>query len=419
MRLRTEQRAYIDEAGRLVLPPDMVARLGLVPGTPVFLDEEARGLRLRQPITRLAKVYVEPTSRCNLACRTCIRNVWDEPLGSIAENTFTRILDGLRAFPLPLTVFFGGFGEPLSHPRILDMIEAAKALGASVELITNGTLLNETMARGLIAAGLDRLWVSLDGAKPESYTDVRLGATLPVVLANLERFRDLRQPWRHLAPEIGIAFVAMQRNVGDLPGLLSIARQLGAARMMISNVLPHTAEMREEILYHRALSNDDYLPSPRLPDLYLPRMDSARLATPALYEAVAGAWNLVYAGDDGDGDSASSRCPFIESGATAIAWDGSVSPCLPLLHSSDSFLHGLGRYARRCVIGSIHEHSLEELWQQPEYVAFRERVQAFDFAPCTVCDGCALSEDNEADCYGSEFPTCGGCLWAQGIVQCP
>jgi hypothetical protein len=46
-------------------------------------------------------------------------------------------------------------------------------------------------------------------------------------------------------------------------------------------------------------------------------------------------------------------------------------------------------------------------------------VLNFEFSPCTLCDGCILSEKNEEDCYGNAFPTCGGCLWAQGIVQCP
>lgn len=33
--------------------------------------------------------------------------------------------------------------------------------------------------------------------------------------------------------------------------------------------------------------------------------------------------------------------------------------------------------------------------------------------------GCELRETNEADCYGNPFPTCGECLWAAGLVQCP
>jgi hypothetical protein len=46
-------------------------------------------------------------------------------------------------------------------------------------------------------------------------------------------------------------------------------------------------------------------------------------------------------------------------------------------------------------------------------------VQRFDFSPCAYCGGCDLSKGNETDCIGNTFPTCGGCLWAQGIVQCP
>ena len=42
-----------------------------------------------------------------------------------------------------------------------------KTLDAKVELITNGTLLTQGMSKELIAAGLDMLWISLDGATPE------------------------------------------------------------------------------------------------------------------------------------------------------------------------------------------------------------------------------------------------------------
>src|SRR3990172_6746911 len=146
-------------------------------------------------MAQLTKLYVEPTSRCNLACRTCIRNVWDEPSGQMSDATFARIIEGLRAFSPSPDVFFGGFGEPLSHPSIVEMVAQAKALGSKVELITNGTLLVEDVACQLIAARLDALWVSIDRATPESYADVRLGAALPEVIANVERFRALRRTW--------------------------------------------------------------------------------------------------------------------------------------------------------------------------------------------------------------------------------
>ncbi len=358
-----------------------------------------------------AKIYVEPTSRCNLNCRTCIRNAWDETTGQMSGATFARILDGVRACPTPPRVFFGGFGEPLFHAEIVPMVRAAKATGAAVELITNGMLLTAGRTRGLIAARLDRLWVSLDGAKPESYADVRLGAALQDVIANVRRFRDRCGA---AGPEIGIAFVAMRRNVADLPDLLRLARELGAVRFMVTNVLPYTPDMRGEILYARALSNDDSPPVPDMPQVRLPRMDRAPLTNAAMGEALR-AWGVDLNGARPVRD----RCPFIVDGALAVGWDGGVSPCLPLLHTCASYLHGYERVSRRYVIGSVHNQPLIDWWRDLAHREFRERVRTFDFSPCTICDGCLLSESNEQDCYGNAFPTCGGCLWAQGIVQCP
>ena len=233
-----EFQVEVDADGRLVLPAEVAERLGLMPGATVHVELNGQTLLARQTIHRLSKVYIEPTTACNLACRTCVRNVWDEPMGQMSGDTFARIAAGIEALSLPLKVFFGGFGEPLFHPGIIEMVRQAKARGAFVELITNGTLLDENRSRQLIAAGLDRLWVSLDGATPESYTDVRLGAALPTVIANVERFRSLRPTAVMPTPEIGIVFVAMERNYHDLPDVLRLARKLGATRFMVATCCP-------------------------------------------------------------------------------------------------------------------------------------------------------------------------------------
>ena len=409
--------AEIDETGRLAFPAEIATRFGLQPGAPVELEEEAGSLRLRRPVTHLARLYIEPTARCNLNCRTCIRNVWDEALGDMTDATFSAVLDGLRSFTPPPTVFFGGFGEPLAHRRIVEMIAAVKALGCPVELITNGILLTEQTSRRLIAAGLDRLWVSLDGARPESYADVRLGATLPTVLANVSRFSDSRPPLRPRRPEIGVAFVAMRRNIADLPRLISMSRGLGASRFLVTNVLPYTTEMRSEILYNRALSDITYLPSPWMPHVDLPKIDVDEGTARVLYQVMRSHRNISLAGHNlGD---ANNRCPFVDAGAAAIRWDGGFSPCLPLLHDHMSYLNDRERRSRSYIVGNLAEKGLADLWYAPEHSAFRQRVRAFDFSPCTFCGGCDYSLANEEDCFGNPFPTCGGCLWAQGVIRCP
>ena len=418
-------RATVGKDGELIFPQEFARKYGLNPGAQVPVEETAKGPRLRLPVTHLNKVYIEPTNRCNLDCRTCMRNAWDEPLGLMSTDTLSRVIEGLKEFSAPPEVFFGGLGEPLSHPEIVEMVVQAKSLNSTVELITNGTLLAKRMSENLIAAGLDRLWVSLDGAKPGSYSDIRLGALLPDVIENLKVFHNARifansplpSPFSpfHPRPELGIVFVAMKRNIQDLPLLLPLAQNLGAGMVLVSNVLPHSKEMEKEVLYSGSLRNVLYQSS--VYRLELPKIDIDETTKKSLYESVRAGSSLSFArGHWGEGND---YCPFIENGACAVRWDGSLSSCLPLLHSHRNYMDGIERFSRRYVIGNVNELPIKALWDVPEYLQFRERVQNFDFAPCTYCGGCGLLAENEKDCMGNTFPTCGGCLWAQGVIQCP
>jgi MoaA/NifB/PqqE/SkfB family radical SAM enzyme len=409
--------AKVDPEGRLVLPAEVARNFGLAPGAEVQFVEVTNGLHLHRPITSLAKIYIEPTNLCNLTCRTCVRNAWNEPLGRMSDFVFNRVIESVRNLSSPPTIFFGGLGEPLFHPRIVEMVAQARQAGCRVELITNGTLLDVHLSKDLVEAGLNLLWVSIDGANPESYADVRLGAALPQIIKNIEGFHALRRTLDDSKPEIGIAFVAMKQNINELPAVLRLCTRLRASRIMISNVLPYTREFCGEVLYSRVLGEITKVPSPWVPSLDLPRIDANETTREALHYIRRGGYNLSYNGDYFG--RSTDRCPFIERGATAIAWDGSLSPCLPLMHDHDSYLDESTRHSRRYVIGNISEHSLDELWEQPDYMSFRRRVQTFDFSPCTLCGGCELRDTNEEDCYGNTFPTCGGCLWAQNVIQCP
>ena len=76
----------------------------------------------------LRRLYLEPTSRCNLNCAMCFRKSWvDEEAGDMDEATFRAVLAHLP--PGVETLFFGGMGEPLFHPHITDMVRAASAAG--------------------------------------------------------------------------------------------------------------------------------------------------------------------------------------------------------------------------------------------------------------------------------------------------
>jgi len=404
------------EGGKLVVPSELEKKLGLTPGAKLEMVVNGGRAEILANIHSLNRLYVEPTSRCNLACRTCISNTWNEPLGDMDMAEFERLVSELDRFPHLESVMFGGFGEPTAHPRILDMVRAAKSLGLRAEMTTNATLLDDTLVEGLLHERLDALWISLDGTTEESFSAVRPGAGLARVLDNVERLARRNGRDGHEI-EIGIAFVVMKANLRDVKHLDRLARSVGARRILVSHVLPYSEAMEKEMLCLQTLTLETFTFAPGKTELSLPRLDVNNTTKDTLFNLFRGFENLTMMGNRVAVDAR--RCRFVRDRTTFVRWDGRVAPCMGLLHSHKTYLYGLERQVRPHAFGDIRSEGLHGIWGSKDYTDFRDRIRAFDFSPCHVCGGCCLLEKNEEDCYGNDFPACGGCLWAQGIIQCP
>jgi len=366
----------------------------------------------------LRQLYIEPTNRCNLDCAICVRRVWEEPLGDMPLADFRRMAQQLKRRRGLEIVSFGGYGEPLTHPDITEMVAIAKHLGVQAHLITNGCLLDGAMAESLHAAGLDRLVISFDGATAAPHDDVRGESTFALAKDNAVRLRRmvLQRGWDDL--ELDIAFVATRSNVADLPKLRTLAMAVGANNVIVNNLLPHTEAMRDEILYGR-YTPSAFEPTGRgvNPHLCLPKMDIDERNRDALFELLRTYPNIslmgarLWAG--------ANHCRFVHEGCAAVACDGSVSPCLALLHTYPCYVLGRPKRIEKYVLGRVPQQTLSAIWRSAEYTDFRRRVRAFDFPPCPDCGACEFIESNREDCLGNPFPVCGDCLWAQGILQCP
>ncbi|MBN2322815.1 MAG: SPASM domain-containing protein [Spirochaetes bacterium] len=409
---------YVTDEGHIAVPEEFRQKYGLNPGERVKIDELPDRAVLYRPVSCLRKVYVEPTNGCNMQCGTCMRNAWEEPEGMMATDTYARVLEGIGEEclrpdgPRPV-LFFGGLGEPLLHPDLDGMIQRAKALGARVELITNGTMLSEDRSRSLIDTGLDMLWVSIDGASKESYADVRLGNEFENIVKNLEMIRLMKYESRRDVPELGISFVAMKRNISQLPRVVEMAFGMGVKKISVSNVLPYTSDCKDEILYGRSM----YDVFRGLISVTIPRMDGTADTMEAVGKLVRGyygsclqGFELLWPPD---------KCPFIAKASVSVRWDGEVSPCIPLMYTHESYLEDRVRKISAYSFGNIRTRSLRDIWNDPGYMEMRAKLESFEFSPCTLCNSCELADGNEEDCFGNTLPTCGGCLWAQGFINCP
>ena len=410
-------KVFVGDSGELMLPIEQRCRWGLSPGAEFEVEETSRGLLLHRKDPVLARVYVEPTSACNLSCRTCVRNSWSEPMGTMSMEVYRRLIEGLRGVPSLKKMSFWGFGEPLLHPHIVEMVAMAKRLEAETQVITNGLLLNRQMADALVWAGLDSIVISVDGATPEAYSRVRTGADLRLVQRNVEGLLEARDKSGRGNPEIGLEFVVMRRNVGELRKLHNLALDMGASFIVLTNVLPYTEELSDEILY--GLITGGLYPMPRSkwrPEIRVPRMDSRREVLDPLMGLLEHASAVDPPAGPLDGGA---HCRFVNEGSAVVAWDGELSPCIPLMHSYPCYIMRRPKQIRRYTLGNTGKESITSIWAHEEFVRFRALVQQFDFAPCSNCGGCHMVESNEEDCFGNTFPVCGDCLWARGVIQCP
>ncbi|MCL5290168.1 MAG: tungsten cofactor oxidoreductase radical SAM maturase [Bacillota bacterium] len=347
------------------------------------------------PLRRdLKKLYVEVTTLCNFDCTTCIRNSWLDDMGHMEWSTFERLLEQIKELPELECIHFGGFGEPMSHPRIFDMLRAVKSQGLRVEMITNGSLLTQENIKQLISLPLDAIYISLDGPDEEEYNEIRRTELSPVV-ENIKALNRAKETAKSKLPELGIEFVAMKKNFHKLPKLVRLSMELQARKLIVTNVLPYNEEMKDEILYDMedtmmAHGKDTILVN------VLAQMPYMKMRTDR-------------------------QCKFAEDKAAAITYRGEVAPCYALMHSYHCFVYGRKKEIFPFYLGNIHDSTLSEIWTDPAYVNFRSKLKDFKFPSCSDCkylDGCSYTDTNESDCWGNN-PSCAECLWSRRLIACP
>jgi glycosyltransferase involved in cell wall biosynthesis/MoaA/NifB/PqqE/SkfB family radical SAM enzyme len=129
------------------------------------------GLNLNKPTYVCAKM----TMRCNSRCAHC--NIWQMTFGDLelsAEEWFS-VLNDLRGWLGRYRMVFTG-GEALLRDDMPEILTHAAGLGISVELLSNGIMIDEVLARKIVATGIDQITISYDGMTPEVHDRFRGGA---------------------------------------------------------------------------------------------------------------------------------------------------------------------------------------------------------------------------------------------------
>ena len=282
--------------------------------------------RPRSPRT----IAIDPLARCNLSCPLCPTgrgHATSAGNGILSLWLYCRILDQL---PKLRTVILSGWGEPLLHPQIDEIVAMAARRGISVHAHSHLSLKkDDAFFERLIDAGLAVLWVSLDGASEETYARYRVGGDFALAYANLERLAKLKRRHRSKTPRLVWKFIVHRHNAHEVEAARRIARELGvefttAAIGLADDLVDYAigeplAERRSE---------------------WLPDADADRRPR---YRDADRAQAFVREG----------RCPHLFE-RPVISPAGDVMPCGYATHPGNAF-------------GNLERSSFDEIWSNADY----------------------------------------------------
>jgi MoaA/NifB/PqqE/SkfB family radical SAM enzyme len=179
---------------------------------------------------------------CNLTCRECwmygdsaSESTWlpEVKRDQISMEMWTGLLDELAADQgeKPYLTIMGG--EPLIHPRLVEMVREAKTRlpECNLDMSTNATLLHRH-AEALVDAGIDYVYISVDGPTPEVNDPIRGRKAFERAMRGLEALQAASRKAGH-GPMIALNFTVTGMNYTYLPDMVRLSERLGLSEITV------------------------------------------------------------------------------------------------------------------------------------------------------------------------------------------
>jgi len=302
---------------------------------------------------RFLSVWMDITSRCNLSCMIC----WRSEKGSsasqksdIQESLFLKI--AREIFPRTAELFLSCGAEPLIARNLLAMLDVIdRADIPFVAFTTNALLFNEDIARQVIEAGVNEIYVSFDGATEETFAKIRGGASMSKVIEKIQLVNRVKRDCSSAVPKIELHVTLMRSNIREIEKIVEIAHDLELPRVTALHLWPHLGLDEENLYSHKRLYNECIARARKRA-----RELGVELDAPPQFGTKESDSPYIQKQEIGAGQSC--RLPW---NSTVIRPDGQVAPC--------SFMYN------ETAFGNLNEKSFRDIWYGPNYQALREEIR--------------------------------------------
>ena len=278
----------------------------------------------RKPLVNGMPVSVsaELTNHCNLHCPECASgaDLMNRERGFMDIELYKRVTDELRPYLYYINLYFQG--EPMMHPRFFLFPEIAGDAYSVVS--TNGHFLSTGNSEKLIASGLKKLIISLDGLDQKTYSKYRKGGDLSKVISGIRNFAVARNKYGS-SMKLEIQFLVNRNNEYQIGDAKRFAKEVGA-RLKLKSM--------------QVINNHDI-------EKWLPSANRFRR-----YEKKNNKFIIKSKLPD--------RCMRLWLNPV-ITWDGKVLPCC---YDKDASF----------IMGDLNKESFRSIWNSKLYTEFRRQI---------------------------------------------
>ncbi len=294
------------------------------------------------------------TSRCNLRCVHCFSADDKKDKNDMAFMDLTSLFDQLER-NVVFEVRLNG-GEPLSHPRIKEILKDLGKRRFRKVMITNGTLLTVNIVKLLKSSGVIPT-VSLDDSIAEEHDRFRgIMGSHEATLKGLKLLKENQVQY-------GINACIHRGNRRRFHKIIELAKNYGAYRISFLD-LKNTGRMKK---------NPEWFPSNKDYQRMLPALNLAK----KMFEEIDVSYDVFLHCHPLQESVHEYGKGFVSCSAgksrMSIDTDGFVYPCNMVISDPKWYM------------GDVFQEKIQEIWFNEKWSAFRGGVKIDDLPACNLC----------------------------------
>jgi MoaA/NifB/PqqE/SkfB family radical SAM enzyme len=211
------------------------AKLGVRYVREYAMDELTPAYKRNYLPSKPLDVICEVTYICNLACPTCFRWTSKPDEHELTTDQWKGVISRLKKWLGTFNLTFTG-GEPFLRKDLTDIFKFASDNGIVVGVVSNGSLIDKTLAKRIADSGLDGLCLSLNSLKRHIHNETRgTQGSYDEVMTAIDNMKAVREGMR-----LSLSTTVVRENVNELVEMVEWCKKTGLYGIHFQPIMPAT-----------------------------------------------------------------------------------------------------------------------------------------------------------------------------------